>query len=268
MSTRTRLPAGERVDLEAERDFLLRSLDDLESERVAGNIDGASYETLRDDYTARAAAVMRALRDGVDERVDAAPVSTRRRVLTWVGIGAFALLAGIALAAALGARMPGQTASGNSQVTAGSRRADLAAAARARPDDVPTRLAYARFLMGESDWSGALTEFAAVNRLDPSNVEARASGGWILYIGLNSPQNALTSIDRAIALDPNYGEAHFFRGVVLYRGLGNAAAAVPELQRYLALDPNGPLNGQVRTLLAQAVAAAQQGTTTTTSTPR
>ena len=31
--------------------------------------------TLRDDYTARAAAVMRALRDGVDERVEPAPVS-------------------------------------------------------------------------------------------------------------------------------------------------------------------------------------------------
>lgn len=262
----TRLAADERVELESEREFLLRSLDDLESERAVGNIDDASYVMLRDDYTARAAAVMRALRDGVDERVEPAPVSSRRRAFTWLGVGVFALLAGAVLAAALGARLPGQTASGNTQVTAESRRADLRAAAEARPDDVPTRLAYARFLMGERDWTPALTEFAAVNRLDATNVEARAYGGWILYIGLGSAPNALVSLDRALTLDPDYAEARFFKGVVLFRGLGNAAAAVPELQRYLALDPNGPLNAQVRTLLAEAVAAAQQSAVTTTST--
>ena len=47
--------------LEEDRDHLLRSLDDLEREREAGDIDDADYVTLRDDYTARAAAVLRAL---------------------------------------------------------------------------------------------------------------------------------------------------------------------------------------------------------------
>ena len=50
--------------LEEQRDFLLGSLDDLERERAAGDIDEADYEALRDDYTARAAAVLRALDDG------------------------------------------------------------------------------------------------------------------------------------------------------------------------------------------------------------
>jgi len=68
----------ERERLEAERDFLLRSLDDLEGERAAGGIDDESYSRLHDDYTARAAAAIRALRDGVDARPVAAPSRSAR----------------------------------------------------------------------------------------------------------------------------------------------------------------------------------------------
>src|SRR5437868_2380987 len=48
-------------DLLEERDFLLRSLRDLEAERAAGDIEENDYRELKDDYTARAAAVIRAL---------------------------------------------------------------------------------------------------------------------------------------------------------------------------------------------------------------
>ncbi|MEO7837244.1 MAG: hypothetical protein ABIS21_06340, partial [Acidimicrobiales bacterium] len=49
------------VELEEERDFLLRSLQDLEREQEAGDLDEADYRSLRDSYTARAAAVLRAI---------------------------------------------------------------------------------------------------------------------------------------------------------------------------------------------------------------
>src|SRR5439155_17950664 len=75
-------PPADRERLESERDFLLQSLDDLELEHESGGIDDESYAQLRDDYTARAAAVLRALRDGVDARPEPAPAtSTRRRVV-------------------------------------------------------------------------------------------------------------------------------------------------------------------------------------------
>jgi hypothetical protein len=45
--------------LEEERKVLLDSLRDLEAEREAGEIDDDDYATLRDDYTARAAKVLR-----------------------------------------------------------------------------------------------------------------------------------------------------------------------------------------------------------------
>ncbi len=46
--------------LEEERRFLLRSLADLEREREAGDVDDVDYRELRDGYTVRAAATLRA----------------------------------------------------------------------------------------------------------------------------------------------------------------------------------------------------------------
>ena len=43
-----------------QREFLLRSLEDLEREHDAGDLDDADYIALKDDYTARAAAALRA----------------------------------------------------------------------------------------------------------------------------------------------------------------------------------------------------------------
>ena len=47
--------------LEDELDVQLRSLDDLEAEYAAGDLDTGDYETLRDDYTVRVADTMRRL---------------------------------------------------------------------------------------------------------------------------------------------------------------------------------------------------------------
>ena len=57
------------AELEEERAFLLRSLDDLDRERDAGDLDEHDYVKLRDGYTARATAVLRELEAG---RADAA----------------------------------------------------------------------------------------------------------------------------------------------------------------------------------------------------
>lgn len=53
--------APPRSELEEERDFLLESIRDLDAEREAGDLDEADYRSLRDQYTSRAAAVLRAL---------------------------------------------------------------------------------------------------------------------------------------------------------------------------------------------------------------
>ena len=48
--------------LAEEQEFLLRSLDDLELEYADGDLSDPEYETLRNDYMRRLAAVARAIK--------------------------------------------------------------------------------------------------------------------------------------------------------------------------------------------------------------
>jgi cytochrome c-type biogenesis protein CcmH/NrfG len=267
----------EREQLEAERDFMLRSLDDLEAERAMGGIDDESYRRLHDDYTARAAAAIRALRDGVDARPREEPLPWRRRLLVGGAIAAFALVAAASLAAALGARLPGQTSSGNSQGDTSDadsesvdRRADLEAVVEANPDDVGARLALARFLEAEGDLAAALQQYDEVVALDPENADALAQGGRILKLTADNiggtPEaadlvnEARARLDQAVAADPDYADARFFRAVLLAEERFDDAQAIADAQRYLVLVPEGPFAEQAREILALLGADAPVGT--------
>lgn len=240
--------------LEEERDALLRSLDDLDRERAAGDLVPDDYARLRDEYTARAAAVIRMIRDGVDATPPPARSPRWRRVLTVGGVLVFTAATALGVTRALGERLPGDTATGNdSQDAARQRRAAFEEEITRRPDAPDAHLSYARYLLGVGDEVEALRQFDAVVKLDPGNAEARAYGGWIVFLA-GLVDEALDRLDGAVAADSAYPDAHFFRGMVLYRGKGDPAAAIPELQLYLAADPTGPLAEQVRTVLASAVA--------------
>jgi cytochrome c-type biogenesis protein CcmH/NrfG len=267
-----------KEQLEAERDFLLKSLDDLEGERAAGGIDEESYRALHDDYTARAAATIRALRDGVDARPAAPATSWRRRGLVIAGITAFAVAAGLTLAYALGARLPGQTASGNNQTTSGtvsaeSRRARLEAAVEADPNDVASRLLLARYLEADNDLSGSVEQYDAVLGIDPNNAEAYAQSGRLLYLTAGQAPaadaaalvaKAAERLDRSIELDPEYADARFFRAIVRANEFADFAGAQADLQRYLLAAPNGTFAGQARQLLSDVTEALDPSVTTTT----
>lgn len=254
---------GELADLESERDFLLRSIADLESERQAGNLDAEQYQSLRDDYTARAAAVLRSIDEGVDARPVPPPVPLRRKVLFGLGVLGFAAAVAVLLAGALGPRRPGQTVTGNAQVSSpdraasdSQRRTALQRQVAAHPDDPAAHLAYARFLLESGDVPEALQEFDTTAKLDPSNAQAHAYAGWIVFLAARDDpkaasltDGALRRLDAALAAEPDYPDAHFFRGMVLLRGKNDPKGAVPEFERYLALAPGGPEASQVQQLL-------------------
>jgi cytochrome c-type biogenesis protein CcmH/NrfG len=253
---------------EEEREFLLRSLDDLESERAAGNIDDETYERLHADYTARAAAAVRALRGGEEPAaVDPAPPSGRHRLFVVGGLVVFAAVAATVMAFALGARLPGGTVTGNSQasekVTTKDRLQALEAAVRAKPQDAETRLALARFQLGQRDLAGALESFRVAAGLAPTNAEPFAYSGWIVRLQ-GFPSQALQLLDKAVQVDPSYPDAHFFRGYVLLNDMKAPQRAIPEFQQYLVAAPDSPLSDQVRSLLAEAVDATKTPTSTTT----
>jgi uncharacterized protein (TIGR02996 family) len=285
MSRSTAYDPDSLASLESERDFLLRSIADLDKERAAGNLDDDRYRTLKDDYTARAAAVLRSIEEGRDARPAPPSAPRKRKLLTGGAVLAFGLVAALALAAAAGKRHDGQTITGNAQSSTKNpapggqpadangaapdpaRRAALERQVKEHPDDAAAHLVFARYLLEAGEPTEAVKEYVTTARLDPKNPEANAYAGWVSFLAAQSANadpktaaeltdRALTRLDAAVAAADTYPDAHFFRAMVQLRGKNNPKAAVPDFERYLALVPGGPLNDQVKTLLDQA---RQQG---------
>ncbi|MET0421212.1 MAG: tetratricopeptide repeat protein [Acidimicrobiia bacterium] len=272
-------------ELHSERDFLMKSLDDLELEHESGGIDDESYQALHDDYTARAAATIRALRDGVDARpAPPAVPPTKRRAAVIAGILVFAVIVGLALAGTLGVRLPGQTSSGNAPSSDAAASAKVGRAitslqqqVNASPDDYDLRLQLAEAYASNNDLPTAIKQWDAAITIDPNRPEAHAQIGRALYLVSEQMADktaqakvvaqARAALDKAIAVGPTYLDAFFFRGIVL-GGLQDYANAQADLQTYLAGSPNGQYNDLARSALAQVTAALAKGSTTVpTTTP-
>ncbi|MET0628844.1 MAG: tetratricopeptide repeat protein [Acidimicrobiia bacterium] len=268
-------------ELEAERDFLMQSLDDLELEHDSGGIDDESYATLHDDYTARAAATIRALRDGVDARpAKAATPPARRRVAAIALVVVFALGAGVALAAAVGVRLPGATSSGNAQsdaaTTIGRKITSLQKQVNASPDDYDLRLELADAYASNNDLPTAIKQWDAAITIDPNRPEGHAQVGRGLYIVSQQVTNkssqaelvaeARAAFDKAIEVGPAYPDSYFFRGVLL-AALGEFARSQADLQTYLSTAPSGQWSDSARSALAQVTNQVENPSTTVPTTP-
>jgi len=266
------------VPLEAERDFLLRSLDDLEAEREAGNVDDGTYQKLRDDYTARAAAAIRSLADGKDLTPPDPPAASKlARGVTVGGVIVFALVAAFVLTGAVGQRRAGQTITGNSQNDKSGTTAvadpgpALAAEVRANPKSYAANIAYARyFLFQKDDFTDAIHEFGTAAQLDPSQPEPPTYAGWagaLLAEEVKDPnaRKALlaASIERirqVLKAHPKCPDAYALEGVVLFDFEHDPKQAIPQLQESLVLtNDSNPIRSQVLAVLAQAV-DAEKGT--------
>jgi tetratricopeptide (TPR) repeat protein len=249
-----------RDELENEREFLLRSLDDLDAELAAGNIDEASYRVLRDDYTARASRVIRSL-EGPAAPPSGEPAGRRRapttmRVAIAGGIVVFSVAAAFLLARSVGQRPPGGTITGNQQ---GAPRP----APTFDPNTYEGRIASARALLQQRDYPAAVAEFTAANRIDPTQPEPLAYRGWISGLVAREVGDAATraqllerahaDLDQAIEADPDFGDAYFFMGYLLFAIENKPAEAIAPLQQFLVRTPHDhPMRSRVLELLAQA----------------
>lgn len=247
------------ASLGEDRDHLLRSLEDLERERAAGDIEEADYVALRDDYTARAAEVLRALQQGAEPvpgeggprrpAGSGAPrVAGRRRpVLAVVVLVGFAAGAGALVARSAGERLPGDPATGSIEATGPS-------------SGIARDLSRARQLIGEGKTLDAIKLYDGVLERDARQPEALAYRGWLLRLAGRASGNqelidkGMEFIERAVAADPSYPDAHFFKGFVLYQDRNDPAAAVPELRAFLAANPPRGMVPVVEDLLRRALA--------------
>lgn len=223
--------------LEEQRDFLLRSLDDLEREYAAGDVDEDDYVTLRDDYTHRAAVVLRA----IDERQAArqAARSTARRpgrtVVGVAGVLLFGLLAGLGVARAAGDRSDGEFITGGVRPTVGQ------------------QLFRCQELAATGEVRDALVCYDEIIEENPANVEAVTYRAWILVVFAGMPDFAWPYLERAVALDAGYPDARAFRAIVLL-GWCRPDEALSELQ---AFDDARPL-AEMRALVYDQYLVAQR----------
>ena len=237
------MTVSSRDELEEERDFLLTSLRDLERERDAGELSDRDYQALHDDYTARAAVVLRALerspgRAGRTQKPE--QVRTRRPLVITLGvILVVAALTGATVAAFSGQREAGAPMTGS------------------LPDSPSGRMQQALQLESEGKAAEALKIYDDLLKADPRNVQALAYRGWLLKrAGL--PDLALAALDQAVAIDPRFPDAHFFRGMVFYQDRRDPATAVTEFRLFLSNNPPQEMVPLVEDVLRRALAEAGQ----------
>ena len=235
-------------ELEDERDFLLRSLEDLEAEHAAGDIEPDDYQALRDDYTARAAHVLRSIDEG-KASFEAArrPRSAARTIAVVAAVAAVALTAGLLVAQTAGRRDPGQTLTGDVDQTLRERLNECLSGERTAPP-VDTLKCY----------DSILDE-------DAANVGALTYRGWFLVrAGGELVDKGLEYLDRATAIDPAYPDPYVFRAVA-YARQQRTTDALAQLDKFDALNAPPDAQALADTLRTQLESAPTSTTTTTTT---
>lgn len=226
------------AELEEERRFLLRSLDDLEREHAAGDVDEVDYRALRDGYTVRAAATLREIEAGRSALPPKQPANWRRRGLTTAVVAVLFAVVWWALAASSAERLPGQQISGLDP-----------------RDDRAVLMAQARDLQFQSPGEAAAV-YQQVLDIDPTDVEALTYYGWTLALsaatggaapattepGGSDPvvvqlRSAVDALLRATELDPAYADPKCFLGIINANFLGDPEAALPWVEACLDANP-------------------------------
>ncbi len=226
----------ELAALEERRDFLLRSLTDLDRELAAGDIDEVDHRTLTADYTARAADVLHAIEDGrAALATPNPPTSLGRRLVAVGGVVVVAVLAGVLVAQASGSR-------GNAGLTG----LDVGATS-ARSGDC-----LAMEQSGET--ASALDCYSEILDSLPGNVSALTFRGW-LRIRESDLDAGIADLDSAIQLDPDATSPYVFRASGRSRS-GDAPGAVADLASFYASDASEEERSLADELVPKVVAAA------------
>jgi len=226
--------------LEEERDFLLRSLQDLEREYAAGDVDQSDYEELKDDYTARAAAAIRAVDDRTAAVKSLRPQRNwKRTALGLVVVGFVAVGAGWIVFRNAGTRAPGQGLTGDARQDS----SNLILQAQGLTGQAQASLQAGDSAKALKQFESAVQTYDEALEISLENVQAMTYRGWVLHtIALNSEASiaaqldaqARRYLDEAIATDPTFSDARVFRAI-LERNAGEFAAAQADLD---AIDMN------------------------------
>ncbi|MCC6543912.1 MAG: tetratricopeptide repeat protein [Nitrospirae bacterium] len=232
----------ESIDLETEKQNILESLTDLESDRQGGKLTQADYERLKDIDEHRLAGIL----DMIDSAAAAAKISARHQTGTGsteqaprfrtMNIAGFLLLTALVIGGSSGiyyyqnvktqnqnqeAMMENQ---GDPSMDGAANPLEMVAQLerklRQNPDDLQGQIMAGRSYMTIDRPEDARKAWNKVIELDPANVEAHYSLGYLLIqtADAGTPQNfekAIGHLDAALLLSPGLPAALYYKGLAL-----------------------------------------------------
>lgn len=239
------------ASLEEQRIFLLNSIRELDDELAVGDLDQDDYQSLRSDYVARTAEVIKRIESPQTIAVsqtnrDAAQLSrSRRNLLTLLIVIVVAIGSGWLVARQSGQRLSGQSLTGGIEDSTAS----LLSRARAT-----------NFV----DPKAAIDLYSQVLGVDPDNVEALTYRAWLLALIARGAGDeikklaflsASSDLERAITIDTKYPDAHCFLGIVRFRLGGDAVGAREQLTICASQNPPAEVKSFVDAIVAEVDAA-------------
>ena len=242
--------SGENIEsLVDQRKFLLQSLRDLDDEFKAGDLDLDDYNSLRSDYVARTAQVIKEIESPEPTSSTSDTIQSagrfRQTIITLLVVLIVATGAGWLVARQSGQRLSGQSLSGGIEDSTAS----LLSRARAT-----------NFV----DPQAAIELYSQVLGLDPDNVEALTYRAWLLALIARGAGNeikqlaflsASSDLERAIKLDANYPDAHCFLGIIRFRLAGDAVGSREQLTICESQNPPAEVKSFVESIIAEVDAA-------------
>jgi tetratricopeptide (TPR) repeat protein len=278
-----------RLELEEEKSALYRALRELQFDHEAGHLSDPDYESLRERYETRAAALITELdalgpatviRGGPDmapalpqrrtsrapDQAAAARVAWTRQPVTLAAGAVVLVIFGVVIGINAGrytepdqtmtppgsrlpVPVPGASSVGPPPV--GPPRIALEPGKPIPPEMLAGMLRAARQSLFDGRYSEAIAAYQAVLKRDERNVDAMTHLGLIVAVGGHA-DSALETFERALKIDPGYAPAYLYRGQVLYEQKQDYAGAVKSWERFLTLVPTGEDRDRVAELVKRA----------------
>jgi tetratricopeptide (TPR) repeat protein len=265
------LADDERAGLENEKLIALRTLRELELDRMADHVDDEDYRDLRSRYEGDAVRVLRQL-DALGPPVSPAPAqaSTETPFTPWTrqpavlgvtgaGLLVFGVVLGL-LVSRYSTPAPPEPGMAPPGPAARSAMAPGDPGGPPRPlskEMLEGMLQAAHASLDAGRYQEAIAAYTAILKRDPRNVDAITHLGVILALAGHFPE-ALEAFDRALAIDPNYAHALWDKAGV-QEARQDHAGAVATLERFVRVAPPGPDRDRAQERLREArakVAAA------------
>jgi cytochrome c-type biogenesis protein CcmH len=261
--------AAPRSPLEAERLRLYAALRELDFDRHAGKLSAEDYAEMRQDYGARAAVVLAALRNAPPDIAQASVPRRRSRRLAagMIFLLAFGVALVVFLSGSLRPRGEGDSTTGDFLTGTGPGGVSPSTGAmpgpivaqireyRARlakdPRDVEALLGIGELNVQRQNPKEAIEYYKRVLEIEPENPRALAPIGLILG-GAGYADEALRIFERILARDPNYPVALWGKGWTLYERKQDYAGAIAAWERLLGTPGLAADTDQIAALLVEA----------------